>query len=70
MLASNQQRLAWRVHMHKPLGDGLGMAAYFHKDNNEGPKGSAVVAHLKLGRLLEIGLSGRRLGYLAFMRRV
>ena len=52
------------------MGDGLGMAAYYHKDNNEGPKGSAVVAHLKLGRLLEIGLSGRRLGYLAFMRRV
>lgn len=68
MLASDQQRLAWRVHVHKPLGDGRGMAAYFHKDINEGPKGSSVVAHLELGHLLEIGLIGRRLGYLAFMR--
>lgn len=56
------------MHVHKPLGDGRGMAAYFHKDINEGPKGSSVVAHLELGHLLEIGLIGRRLGYLAFMR--
>ena len=47
-----------------------GHGCNLYKDSNEAPKGSAVVPHLKLGRLLEIGLSGRRLECLTFMHRV
>lgn len=42
------------LQVHKRTDDGLGNDAYCHKEIIEGPKGTAVGAHLKLGRPLEI----------------
>ena len=44
--------------MHKRTDDGLISDIYLSKEVKEGPKGSAVGAHLKLGKPLEISFLG------------
>ena len=40
--------------------DGLGIDAYYNVECREGPKGSAVGAHLQLGKPLEISFLGAK----------
>lgn len=50
------------VQVHKRTDDGLGIDAYYHQEVREGPKGSAIGAHLKLGKPLEIAFLGAKDG--------
>ena len=40
--------------------DGLGIDAYYNVECREGPKGSAVGAHLQLGKPLELSFMGAK----------
>ena len=58
------RHLQWlvMVQMHKRTDDGLISDIYLSKEVKEGPKGSAVGAHLKLGKPLEISFLGAKEG--------
>ncbi len=50
------------MQVHKRTDDGLISDIYLSKEVKEGPKGSAVGAHLKLGKPLEITFLGAKGG--------
>jgi len=51
------------LQVHKRTDDGLISDIYYAQDVIEGPKGSAVGAHLKLGKPLEISFLGANGGF-------
>ena len=60
MHAERPEALAVLEQVSRRTDDGLGIDAYYNVECREGPKGSAVGAHLQLGKPLELSFMGAK----------